>query len=140
MKIQADDREDGEVIEKLRALKVDVEVERLKEADYVYEDIGVERKTINDFCLSIIDGRMKSQAEKMLKKYFHNYVLISGRISDRTTEIDENCILGMISSLLVKGVSVVCVDDDEQLVFLMKRIFERHSESKDCDKNEMSKM
>ena len=133
MKIIIDDREDGDFVTKLivsltgKDKEIDAEVKRLKIGDYVCGDVCVERKTIDDFCLSIMDGRIKSQAEQMKANYKYCYVLISGRIGDRTTEINENCILGAISSLVVAGLNVVCVDDSKQLIFLMKRIFERHS-------------
>lgn len=129
MKVYCDDREDGEVIEKLMALGVECEIMRLSTADYIWNNIAIERKTIDDFCLSIIDGRIKKQAERMFRGFKYNYILISGRIGDRTIDINDNCILGMISSLVLQGIHVICVDTDEQLVFLMKRLFERHQEA-----------
>lgn len=105
---------------------------RLNEGDYICGDVVVERKEINDFCSSIMDKRLEHQIENMKLKYKNIYVIIVGRIKDRTTEIDEHCILGMISSLLVKHkVSVAMVDDEFQFLYLIKRIFERHLEERD---------
>jgi ERCC4-type nuclease len=134
LKIKCDDREDGIIIENLRNLNIECEICRLKTGDYIFENVCIERKTMDDFCMSIMDGRIKSQSEKMLKNYKYNYILISGRISDRKIEINENCIIGMISSLVVKGINVICVDTDRQLAYLIKRIFERYN------KNEMPKL
>lgn len=128
MVIFCDDREDGDVLEMFALTGLDVEVKRLKCGDYVMEGVVIERKTINDFCQSIIDGRIKQQIDRMLENYEHCYLLISGNLRDRTSVIRDNCILGMLSSILVKGVSVCLIDNDRQLVFLMKRIFERHME------------
>lgn len=130
MTIIADDRENGEVIELLRKLNVDVEVKRLKIGDYVFGDVVIERKTIDDFCLSIIDGRIKSQIEKM-QEYKHKYILISGRIGDRTSDINENCILGMICSVIVRyGINVICLDNEKQLAYVIKKLYEKYEEEK----------
>jgi DNA excision repair protein ERCC-4 len=132
MIIKCDDREDGMIIEGLRKLKVDCEVCRLECGDYVSGGVCIERKTIDDFCTSIIDGRMKEQASRMKATYKNNFVLISGKISERSVEINENCILGMISSLIVKyDLQVVCVENNAQLTYLMKRIFERFNNESD---------
>ena len=62
-----------------------------------------------------------------MKKEFDNvFVLVSGHIKDRRAQVHENCILGKIVSLVVNdGVNVLLLDDDIQLVYVMKRIFER---------------
>ena len=126
--IKQDDREPKSLQLLADRLELGIVFERcrLNEGDYVVGDVCIERKTIDDFCLSIMDGRMKRQQKKM-RNFVYKFIIISGRISDRTTEIGENCILGMISSLVVGGLNVICVDDDKQLVFLMKRLFERHA-------------
>lgn len=131
IKIIMDDRE-PKVMELIGKMKgVEFKRRRLKVGDYLCDgcpDVVVERKTIDDFCGSIINGRFKKQVEGM-KKYKWRYVLVSGRIKDRTTEIHEHCVLGKIVSLLINhDVRVICVDDDWQLVYIMRRIFERHME------------
>lgn len=127
MKLLCDDREDGAVLLEVGDSIGGAEIKRLLVGDYVCDELGVcfERKTIDDFCGSIVDGRVKRQCEGMLEEFKHCFVLISGRIGDRKSDIGENCVLGMISSLVVMGIQVVCVDDDKQLVYLMKRILER---------------
>ena len=134
MIIKFDNREGKsvEVMMKLVDEKVTMLRTRLNEGDYCWDDVCVERKAIDDFCSSIMDGRIKSQIEKMENKYKHVYVIIVGAIKDRTTEIHENCILGKIGSLMVKyGVNVGMVDDEFQFLYLMKNIFEKHKEIRD---------
>lgn len=131
MKVVMDDREPRCMEVFCAAEGLEVERKRLKIGDYVCEELGVciERKTIDDFCGSIVDGRMKDQVVNMIHNYPYCYVLVSGKIKDRTAEIHENCILGMMVSLIVKHeVNLVCLDDDVQLVWFMKRLFERHKE------------
>jgi len=135
MLITFDDRE-GKAVENMMLLvdeKMVMMRKRLEVGDYVNDDVCVERKEINDFCISIMDGRMDKQLENMKKNYKNNYVVVIGRIKDRSVEIHENCVLGMISKLLVNGISVICVDNEWQFLFLIKRIFERHKEKKDLN-------
>lgn len=128
MKIKCDDREAGNVLEMMHQTGLNVKVKRLVCCDYVCDElgIGIERKTIDDFCGSIVSGRLKKQAKRMLAQYETCFVIVSGRIADRKSPINEHCILGMIVSLTVSGINVICVDTDLQLVYVMKRIFERY--------------
>ena len=70
MRIICDDREGGsDVIEKLRSLPdTDVVVRRLGVGDYLIDDqVLVERKTVHDFAVSIVDGRLFKQATQLLQ-------------------------------------------------------------------------
>ena len=133
--IKCDDREKPEVLKILKDIGVSVIKCRMNEGDYIWRDkICVERKSIDDFCGSIMDGRLSSQIEKMKSKYSNVIILISGKISERTSEIHENCILGKMASIIVKHkVNIIQIDNDKQLAYIMKRIFERYEED---EKNE----
>lgn len=121
-----DDRENGVLNEWLINLGVECVIQRLKVGDYITDKVCIERKTIDDFCGSILDGRIEHQVEEMKKNFKYNFVLISGRVSDRTSKIDEHCVLGKITSLIVKhGVNVICVDNDEQMAYVIKSILEK---------------
>lgn len=122
-----DDRENGVLNEELLNLGVECVVQRLKVGDYVSDKVCIERKTMDDFASSILDKRIETQVENMKgEKDKELFVLISGRISDRTTNIDENCILGKMVSLVVKhGINVICVDNNRQLAYTIKNILEK---------------
>ena len=108
---------------------IEFERKRLKTGDYIFGNVCIERKAIDDFCASIMDDRLTNQIAKMKKQYDHIYILVSGKIKDRVSDIHENCILGKMASILVKhNISIITLDDEFQLVYLMKRIFERHEE------------
>lgn len=131
LKLSVDDRECSEVVEELALLGVDLEIKRLKTGDYVWNDVCIERKTINDLCGSIVDGRIKSQCRRMSGQFKHSFVLVSGKIKERTADIHEHCILGMISSLVIKyGVNVIILDDDKQLAYMISRIITKLQEVK----------
>jgi ERCC4-type nuclease len=127
MKILVDDREPKGMLMLMDTVGLDWERKRMTTGDYVFGDVCIERKTIDDLCGSIVDGRLEKQIEKMKKDFEFVYVLISGRVGDKVSEVHENCILGKMVSMVVKdNVRVLCIDSDIQLVYVMKRIFERH--------------
>jgi ERCC4-type nuclease len=134
MIIEVDDRENSVLNGELEKLGFECVVKRLKVGDYVYKGVCIERKTIDDFCGSIIDGRLEKQVERMKNEFEKNFVLISGAIKDRSSEIKENCILGMMVGLMMKSeVYVGQVDNNKQMAFMIKRICERFDE--ECSTN-----
>ncbi|MGC8850441.1 MAG: helicase-related protein, partial [Candidatus Bathyarchaeia archaeon] len=67
VKVLVDHREaNSRVVAELSRLGVDVELASLPHGDYILsERVAVERKTINDFASSIIDGRLFEQASTL---------------------------------------------------------------------------
>jgi len=103
--IEIDYRErDSKIIEILRAKKnINVEEKKLFIGDYlINKHIAVERKTTRDFAISIIDGRLFSQASR-LKRYAEvQLMVIEGTDLFYTGyEIDPQAIKGAIVSLSV---------------------------------------
>lgn len=103
---------------------------RLKVGDYQYKDLIIERKEINDFCASILDGRMVSQTIKMRDAIDNGkecFVIIIGRIKDRTSDIHENCVLGKIISLISKhNINVIMCDDEFQFYYCLRNLCDKH--------------
>ena len=69
----------------------------------------------------------------MKKEYENVFVMIYGRISDRTTEINEHSVIGMYLSMQLKGVNVIWLDNEIQIAYAMKRIIERFKEKENED-------
>ena len=134
MIIWQDDREPKTMQLLADASKGDIifERKRLKVGDYIIDDrICVERKEINDFCASIIDKRIDKQIEQMKKKYEKCFIIVIGHIKDRTSMINEHCVLGKMVSIVVKHkVPILFVDDEFQFLYILKCL---------SDKNEMIK-
>ena len=77
----ADDRErNGEVILFLSEMtNVSVVIKRLSLGDYLVDNrLIFERKTLNDFALSIIDGRLFSQAIRLVSSKYSSVLLLEG--------------------------------------------------------------
>jgi len=139
MDVVIDDREKNEkIIMEMAEIGMFPIVERLKVGDYKCKkgnvEVVIEMKSIDDFCLSIMDGRLSKQVEAM-KEIKHSYVLVYGKLSDRKVEINENCIIGKYISMIMKGVKIVWVDNERQVAYAMKRIFERCIETEGGEKD-----
>lgn len=123
-----------------------IEMKHLETGDYVCEDVVIERKTIDDFVSSIIDKRVFRQCERMLKSP-HRYLLISGRIKDIWSKITPHAVLGAIAFFVNNGISVVTLDDNEEMVYMILKILENHGKlvvepsyfKKDCFKKPVKK-
>jgi DNA excision repair protein ERCC-4 len=110
--IIADDREHkSEVIESLMDIEnVDVNIRRLSMGDYQVDDrLIVERKTLKDFAVSIIDGRLFKQMIRLANSNSKVILIIEGTASD-TTELGmtrEAMQGALITVSLILGIPVL---------------------------------
>ena len=78
----ADDREkDGGVIPVLAEREdVRLRIDRLEVGDYLFDSrLLFERKTLADFAMSIIDGRLFSQASRLVASGMHSVLILEER-------------------------------------------------------------
>lgn len=113
IKLYVDVHEPPEIVEMLRTLKgIYVEVKSLKAGDYVFSNIGIERKTIKDFYNSLVHGDKHIWKQIFnLKNSFERPMLIIERWDDSylvSTKM-ENTIRGAIASIFLLGVSVLII-------------------------------
>jgi len=101
LKVVADSREvPSKVIDLLREMHVDVEIQTLDVADYIISSkVAVERKEAADFALSLGDGRLFTQIRNMKELYEVPVVMIEGTIAQ--TRLSYKAIVGAITSLIV---------------------------------------
>jgi Fanconi anemia group M protein len=102
IKIIADSREvNSKLINELSKLGTIVELKVLECGDFILSDrIIVERKTSEDFCSSILDGRLFEQAKKMKEYYERPVILIEGTPLATERNLNPKAIMGAISSLI----------------------------------------
>ena len=73
---------------------------------------------MNDMFTSII--------ENMKKEYKEFYIVVVGHINQRTSDINEHCILGKMTSIVVRDkVPILFVDDEIQFLYIMKSLFDK---------------
>jgi Fanconi anemia group M protein len=97
------------VYSSLVKLDLEVEVRELKVADYIVNDVAIERKTVSDFISSMINKRLIGQLESM-QKYKNRILLIEGideqELYSEARFLDggmhPNAIRGFLISILLK--------------------------------------
>ena len=53
--------------------------------------------------------------------------MVVGRLSDRTSEINENCVLGKIVSIVLKhNIKMLFCDTEIQFVYMLKNLCEKY--------------
>lgn len=129
--IIADDREHkSEVIKFLTSIKnVNVQVQRISIGDYqVNNRVIVERKTLKDFAISIIDGRLFKQTIRLANSNLMGVLIIEGTSRDiADLGITREAMQGaLITVSLILGVPVLRAIDAAEtaklLVFMARQI------------------
>ncbi len=101
-KIVVDNRENNSLIPtELKKLGFEIEFRQLEVADYLLNDVAIERKTISDFKKSIIDKRIFNQLLEIKQHKFY-FLIIEGMENEDiySGQIHENAFRGMILSII----------------------------------------
>ncbi|MBU0662416.1 DEAD/DEAH box helicase [Candidatus Micrarchaeota archaeon] len=103
--IYADTREQAcEVTRELSKNECIIKVKQLDVGDYILsDDIVVERKTVEDFLQSMIDGRLFQQIIRMNSNYKSPFIILEGNVNELYTlrNIHKNAIIGALTSIAV---------------------------------------
>ena len=115
----------------LRELGADVEVRTLDVADYVVsEDVGIERKSANDFIQSIIDGRLFEQAGRLKEAYEKPLIIIEGSPYG-IRNIHPNAIRGAIAAITLDwGLPILFSSGPEETAGFIYLIAKREQEER----------
>lgn len=129
--IIADDREcKSEVIQGLLQIEdVDVSIERLTKGDYQIDDrLLVERKTLKDFAISIIDGRLFKQMIRLANSKSESVLILEGTAGDiADLGVAREALQGaLITVSLILGIPVLRSKDPSEtaklIVFIARQI------------------
>jgi len=129
-----DSREPPIMMEKIAELcPIPIEVKMLQTGDYVCGDVGVERKSPNDFALSIMgiekehNGRLFTQSERLGKEFPHHYIFVTGTLDDITINIHRHAVLGALASVMAHGINVCFgLNSEDDFTYLLLKVFEKH--------------
>lgn len=124
IKIIADDRErKSNVIKSLLDMKnISVDVRRLSIGDYLADNrLIFERKTLNDFAVSIIDGRLFKQAVRLAGSNYKSVLILEGVGKDlHNIGIRREALQGaLISISLILGIPVLRSRDPSETASLI---------------------
>jgi Fanconi anemia group M protein len=90
------------VVRELSRLGVTIEMRSLLTADFVLSDrVAAERKTIEDFAASIVDGRLFSQARTLKDSYEKPLLIVEGDSWQPRRDVSPEAIMGALASILV---------------------------------------
>jgi len=99
----------------------------LEVGDIVCGNVVIERKEAGDFVGSIMDGRLTDQAHQMCLNFEHKYVIIEGNPFRTRSSINENAIIGKMTSLYVKyNIPVMFVENQAQLAYASYSLITKH--------------
>ena len=113
-----------------------IEIKKMKCGDYVYKDVGIEFKTVDDFIGSIRDGRIYRQAVSLDETFRKHYIIIYGNVTetlDRRYRIGHSfsmkSYLGAIASVS-QITPILCVENENQAFTLANALFEKSTDGK----------
>jgi len=123
IKVFVDQREiRSHVARSLEKLGIDITLETLEVGDYVVSDrVGIERKTVEDFLSTLMDGRdLFGQISDLRRTFDRPVLIIEGEGLYTTRQIHANSIRGMLSSIAIDfGVPIIFSRDEEETAALI---------------------
>lgn len=124
--ILADDRERfSPVLDELhRYAKVELVVQRLAVGDYCLDNrLIVERKTLPDMMISIVDGRLFTQALRLVDSELDPLLVLEGTSADiRGAQVSREAVQGaMITVSVILGIPVLRSSSAQETAWLMVR-------------------
>jgi len=98
--ICVDNRESMLIVDELKRFGCRVDVQALRAGDFVAsEDVVIERKTVEDFVKSVVDGRLFRQLASMRELYPKPILIIEGEVR-RAAGIGEASLFGALASIV----------------------------------------
>jgi Fanconi anemia group M protein len=131
IKIMCDARENGGLIKELVNICVECEVKNLECDFYLSSRCGVERKKINDFVNSIIDGRLLVQIKNLKENFEKPLLLLEGSEDIYTVRpVHPNAIRAMFATIAVSyGVPILYSKTESESAQLLYTIAKREQDS-----------
>jgi Fanconi anemia group M protein len=124
--IYADTRESIKIIENLGNLGSKVEVKSLDVGDFILSnEIVIERKTVEDFIRSVMDGRLFKQIIAMKDAYKRPIMILQGELKD-VIGIGESAFFGALASIVSDfQVPIIMSHDEEEASKIIYHIARR---------------
>ncbi len=125
--VVVDSRELGaSVTRELAKLGALVRSETLKVGDFILSDkVVVERKDVEDFASSIIDGRLFQQSAKLKDSYMKPIIVVEGETFTGSGRVRPEAMMGAYASILIDyGIPIVWTrkpSETAQLMFAIAR-------------------
>lgn len=114
------------VARRLAKLSINIISKQLEVGDYVVSSrIGVERKYVDDFLNSLLNGQLFSQLQRLRDAYARPMLIIEGKGLFTKRNINHKAIYGSLVSIIVDfGIPVLSTSDENEtadLLFVMAK-------------------
>jgi ERCC4-related helicase len=123
IKVFVDQREiRSHVARSLEKLGMDIVLKTMEVGDYVVSDrVGIERKTVEDFLSTLMDGRdLFGQISDLARTFDRPLLIIEGEGLYTTRQIHPNSIRGILASIAIDfGVPIIFSRDEEDTAALI---------------------
>ncbi len=148
--ITVDTREqNSQVVQEISREDIKINTSQLSIGDYIVsEETAVERKSVDDFLESLMDGRLFSQVRSLSESYQHPVMILEGQDLFERRNIDDNAIYGALTSLACDfRLSILPSEDGKETARLLSSMVKREAKDKSStatrtrkDKRSMSTM
>ena len=123
-----DVNEPEDIAERLRILKVPIDVRRIAPGDYVLGPIGIERKTLMDFFGSMVKKRLFEQVHRLRESYPQPLLILEGDLSEVSTFKSPQAFLGALLAVEIgERVPVLTTVDKDQTALLLSLLWKREA-------------
>ncbi|HLD33820.1 MAG TPA: DEAD/DEAH box helicase [Candidatus Nanoarchaeia archaeon] len=133
VQIVTDYREKGsEVMKQLIELGISLRLERLESADFLCStQCAVEFKTLDDFVLSIVDGRLMEQLKNLKANFSKPLIILQGDQDIYTVrKVHPNAIRGMLATITVSfGIPLLQTKNAQETAALLAMIAKREQDT-----------
>lgn len=146
MKIIVDTLESNNILVDVLRKDADVEIKKLKVGDFIIsKDVVVERKTVDDFVNSLIDGRLFKQSKNMNINYSMPFFIIEGDFNSIfLRKISAKAIWSAIISLTIKNNARIlftsCPEETAQVLLLLAKKEQVHEKKELALRTKVHKM
>src|SRR3989344_3791686 len=133
VQIVTDYREKGsDVMKQLIQLGISLRLERLESADFLCStQCAVEFKTLDDFVLSIVDGRLMEQLKNLKANFSKPLIILQGDQDIYTVrKVHPNAIRGMLATITVSfGIPLLQTKNAQETAALLAMIAKREQDT-----------
>lgn len=110
----------------------DTETKGLKTADFVYNNVAIERKEASDLASSIKDRRLKEQTLRMLEDFDHSYIVVEGNPYNlEYSSLHDNSFIGTLVSRAEDGCRIIYTPNIEGTAYAINKIISKHEEGEE---------
>ncbi|MFO7793025.1 MAG: DEAD/DEAH box helicase [Candidatus Saliniplasma sp.] len=111
---------------------IKINTAQLSIGDYIIsEDTAVERKSVEDFLESLIDGRLFSQAKSLKEQYIHPIILLEGEGLHQKRNISDNAVYGALASIVSDfKIPIISTKGEEETASFISALLSRRKSAK----------